>query len=195
MIERGVHPDVRLVRRAPERRQISLRPPANPGPQRDYADNVLFIQSDAQLRPVMGRAKAYVIVNAEELAEDAGNRLLKTLEEPPPFVVFLLDRRRARRRAADDCVALCRRSGCAQRRGPSWPRRWSSGGTEPSAAEQLAALAGGRQGWALSAARDDEMFEQQQTYARQLVDAVGGSRLDRLVRARSPCRALVRPSR
>src|SRR3954447_21771955 len=39
MIDRGVHPDVRLVRRAPERRQISLRPPANPGPQRDYADN------------------------------------------------------------------------------------------------------------------------------------------------------------
>ena len=49
-----------------------------------------FIQSDAQLRPVMGRYKVYVILYAEELAEDAGNRLLKTIEEPPPFVMFLL---------------------------------------------------------------------------------------------------------
>jgi DNA polymerase-3 subunit delta' len=90
LIQRGVHPDVRLIRRAPERRTILLRPPDPPLPQREYMDNVSFIQSDAQLRPVMGRSKVYTIVNAEELAEDAGNRLLKTIEEPPPFVVFLL---------------------------------------------------------------------------------------------------------
>src|SRR3981081_3191995 len=90
LIQRMVHPDVRLVRRAPERRLISLKPSAAAGPQRDYADNVQFIQSDAQLKPIMGRTKVYVIVNAEELAEDAGNRLLKTLEEPAPSVVFLL---------------------------------------------------------------------------------------------------------
>ena len=76
------------------------------GAQREYADNVQFIQADAQLRPVMGRAKVYVIVNAEELAEDAGNRLLKTLEEPPPFVVFSADRGRTRRGLSDDRVAL-----------------------------------------------------------------------------------------
>jgi DNA polymerase-3 subunit delta' len=58
-------------------------------------------------------------------------------------------------------------------------------GTDAERAEQLAALAGGRQGWAVSAARDVGLFEQQQTYARQLVEAVGGSRLERLVRARA----------
>jgi len=36
----------------------------------------------------------------------------------------------------------------------------------------------------VSAARDSGLFEQQQTYARLLVEALGGSRLDRLVRAR-----------
>jgi DNA polymerase-3 subunit delta' len=46
-------------------------------------------------------------------------------------------------------------------------------------------LSGGRQGWAVAAAQDAGLFEQQQTYARQLVDAVGGSRLDRLLRARA----------
>ena len=91
MIQRGVHPDVRVVRRAPERRMISMRPPASAsGPAREYSDNVYFIQGDAQLRPVMGRRKVYIILYAEELAEDAGDRLLKTIEEPPPFVLFLL---------------------------------------------------------------------------------------------------------
>src|SRR6202022_3287010 len=52
-------------------------------------------------------------------------------------------------------------------------------------AEQLAALAGGRQGWAVSAARDSGLFEQQQTYAHQLVEVVSGSRIERLLRARA----------
>jgi DNA polymerase-3 subunit delta' len=184
LIERNVHPDVRVVRRAPERRLISLRPSATSGPQRDYADNVAFIQSDAQLRPVMGRAKVYIIVNAEELAEDAGNRLLKTLEEPAPFVVFLLTA--VERGGVLPTIA----SRCQEIRLRPAPRAELAEalvalGTEPERAQQLAALAGGRQGWAVSAARDAVLFEQQQTYARQLVEALGGSRLDRLVRARA----------
>src|SRR4029079_6776527 len=78
MIERNVHPDVRVVRRSPDRRTISMRAPSPSGPQRDYTDNVEFIQADAQLRPVMGRKKVYLIVSAEELAQEAADRLLKT---------------------------------------------------------------------------------------------------------------------
>ncbi len=184
LIDRNVHPDVRLVRRAPERRQISLRPPANPGPQREYSDNVHFIQADAQLRPVMGRTKVYVIVNAEELAEDAGNRLLKTLEEPPSFVVFLLTA--VERGGVLPTIA----SRCQEIRLRPSPRAELANaliesGTPTDRAQQLAALAGGRQGWALAAARDTGLFDEQQTYAQQLVEAVSGSRLDRLLRART----------
>jgi DNA polymerase-3 subunit delta' len=184
LIQRSVHPDVRVVKRSPERRLISLRPAANPSPQRDFTDNVGFIQSDAQLRPVMGRSKVYVIVNAEELAEDAGNRLLKTLEEPPPFVVFLLTA--VERGAVLPTIA----SRCQELRLRPAPRAelaeaLVTSGTEPERAHQLAALAGGRQGWALAAASDTALFEQQQTYVQQLVDAVGGSRLERLLRARA----------
>jgi len=184
LIQRMVHPDVRLVRRAPERRLISLKPSAVAGPQRDYADNVQFIQSDAQLKPIMGRTKVYVIVNAEELAEDAGNRLLKTLEEPAPSVVFLLTA--VERGGVLPTIA----SRCQEIRLRPSPRAELAEaligmGTDAERAEQLAALAGGRQGWAVSAARDAGLFEQQQTYARQLVEAVGGSRLERLVRARA----------
>jgi DNA polymerase-3 subunit delta' len=184
LIQRSVHPDVRVVRRAPERRMISLRPPAAGGPAREYADNVFFIQSDAQLRPVMGRAKVYIIVNAEELAEDAADRLLKTIEEPPPFVVFLLtaiERGAVLPTIASRCQEIrLRPAGRAE-----LAAALVASGTPPDRAEQLAALAGGRQGWAVSAARDSALFEQQQTYARQLVDALGGSRLERLLLARS----------
>jgi DNA polymerase III subunit delta' len=183
LIQRNAHPDVRIVRRAPERRLISLKPPSGSTPQRDYTDNVSFIQSDAQLRPVMGRSKVYVIVNAEELAEDAGNRLLKTIEEPPPFVVFLLtaiERGGVLPTIASRCQEI--RLHPAQR--AELAEALVSSGIEPERAQQLAALAGGRQGWAVAAARDSGLFEQQQTYGRQLVEALSGSRLDRLVRAR-----------
>jgi len=184
LIQRMVHPDVRLIRRAPEKRTILLRPPSPSLPQRDYSDNVEFIQSDAQLKPVMGRSKVYVIVNAEELAEDAGNRLLKTLEEPPQSVVFLLtaiERGAVLPTIASRCQEIRLRPASRAELADALVDM----GTEADRARQLAALAGGRPGWAVSAARDAGLFEQQQTYARQLVEAVAGSRLDRLLRARA----------
>ena len=186
MIERGVHPDVRVVRRDPDRPRgkISLRPQATPGQAREFSDNVYFIQSDAQLKPVMGRWKVYLILYAEELAEEAGNRLLKTLEEPPPFVVFLLTA--IERGAVLPTIA----SRCQEIRLRPAPRAelaeaLVASGTEPQRAQQLAALAGGRQGWAVRAASDRSLFEQQQTYVEQLVEALRGSRIDRLLRARA----------
>jgi DNA polymerase-3 subunit delta' len=152
LIERNVHPDVRIVRRAPERRAIHMRPPNPPGPQRDFADNVEFIQSDAQLRPVLGRKKVYIILNAEELAQDAADRLLKTLEEPPPFVVFLLTA--VERGAVFPTIA----SRCQELRLRPLPR-----------AEQV---------------RDPDVAARELAYAQQLVAALGGSRLDRLLVAR-----------
>jgi DNA polymerase-3 subunit delta' len=186
MIQRGVHPDVRTVRRNPDRPRgmISLRPQAASGPPRGFEDNVYFIQSDAPLRPVMGRSKVYLIVYAEELAEEAGNRLLKTLEEPPPFVVFLLTA--IERGAVLPTIA----SRCQEIRLRPAPRSQLAQalvaeGTEAERALELAALAGGRQGWAISAAQNPELFERQETYANQLLDALRGSRIDRLLRARA----------
>ncbi|MCA1645237.1 MAG: DNA polymerase III subunit delta', partial [Chloroflexi bacterium] len=142
LIERMVHPDVRLVRRAPERRLISLKPAAGAGSPRDFSDNVQFIQADAQLKPVMGRSKVYVIVNAEELAEDAGNRLLKTLEEPPASVVFLLtaiERGAVLPTIASRCHEIRLRPAARAELAAALVGM----GTAPERAAQLAALAGG----------------------------------------------------
>lgn len=163
---------------------ISLRVPAVPGPQRDFTDNVEFIQSDAPLRPIMGRTKVYLIVYAEELAEDAGNRLLKTIEEPPPFVIFLLTAIE-RGGVLPTIASRCQEIRLRPARRAQLAEALVTAGTEPERAAQLAALAGGRQGWAVSAAADQALFEQQQTYVRQLVEVLGGTRLDRLLRARA----------
>ncbi len=184
MIERGVHPDVRGVRRAPERRAILMRAPSPAGPQREYADNVEFIQSDAQLRPVMGRRKVYIILNAEELAQDAADRLLKTIEEPPRFVVFLLTA--VERGAVLPTIASrCQEIRLRPAGRPELVQALVERGLEHARAAQLAALAGGRQGLALTAAQDDKALEREQTYIRQLLNAVSGSRLERLLIARA----------
>jgi DNA polymerase-3 subunit delta' len=184
LLQRNVHPDLRVVRRAPERTRLWLNPADPPLPQRDYTDYVKFIQADAQLKPAMGRTKIYLIIHAEDLSDDAGARLLKTIEEPPAHVLFLLTA--IERGAVMPTVA----SRCQEiRLHPATRAELSEAlialGTEPARASQLAALAGGRQGWALEAARDNALYEQQQAYAQQLVGVVAGSRLDRLLRARA----------
>ena len=181
LIERNVHPDLRIVRRG-ERRAIMLHA-APSGSPRDMVDYVDFIQSDAQLRPIMARKKVYLILNAEELDQVAADRLLKTLEEPPPFVLFLLtavDRSGLFPTVASRCQEI--------RLHPAERTELASALVERGAnlerATQLAALAGGRQGWALAALNDPRLFEQQQAYARQLVEVIGASRVERLATSR-----------
>jgi DNA polymerase-3 subunit delta' len=183
LIDRNIHPDVRVVRRAPERRTILMRAPSPAAPQREYADHVEFIQSDAQLRPVMGRKKVYVILNAEELAQDAADRLLKTLEEPPTFVVFLLTA--VERGAVLPTIASrCQEIRLRPAPRPELAEALVGMGAEPPRAAELAALAGGRQGWAVAAVRDPALVERRQAQARQLVDVLSASRLERLLVAR-----------
>jgi DNA polymerase III subunit delta' len=52
-----------------------------------------FLIERAGLRPNLGRAKVFVVREAERLNESSQNALLKTLEEPPPdtFIILLTD--------------------------------------------------------------------------------------------------------
>src|SRR6185503_15199401 len=135
------------------------------------------------LRPVMGRKKVYLIINAEELAQDAGDRLLKTLEEPPPFVVFLLT---AVERGAvfPTIVSRCQEIRLRPAPRPELADALVARGADAAHAATLAALSGGRQAWAVAALGDARLFEQQQAYVQELVDVLGASRIERLVSAR-----------
>ena len=73
----GVHPDVRIVEREPERRDIRI-------------EQARELCRWLSLRPLMAARKVAVIDGAEQLNEHGQNALLKTLEEPPGASVLIL---------------------------------------------------------------------------------------------------------
>jgi len=76
-IERGAHPDVRMVERAADRKDILI-------------EQIVEMQTDLALRPLEGRARVVIIDDAGEMNEFAQDALLKTLEEPPKHAVIML---------------------------------------------------------------------------------------------------------
>lgn len=76
-IESGTHPDLAVVTRQDDRRDISI-------------EQIRLMQNDLALRPLQGRRRVVIIDDAAELGEHAEVSLLRTLEEPPRHAVLLL---------------------------------------------------------------------------------------------------------
>ncbi|MET0422182.1 MAG: hypothetical protein ABW073_10800 [Acidimicrobiia bacterium] len=72
---RGVHPDV-----------IEIDPAAN----QIRVDDAQHILDEAYRSPIEGERKVILVFEAERLNEQAGNKLLKTLEEPPNSAMIVL---------------------------------------------------------------------------------------------------------
>ncbi|MDR2945376.1 MAG: DNA polymerase III subunit gamma/tau, partial [Candidatus Adiutrix sp.] len=70
-IAKDVHPDLRTLAPTGRSRQIKM-------------EDVQTLRADMAFRPYEGRVKVFVIREADRLGNEAGNALLKTLEEPPP---------------------------------------------------------------------------------------------------------------
>ena len=73
----GTHPDVHVVRREEERRDIRT-------------EQAREVTRWLGLRPLMASRKVAIVEEAERLNEHGQNALLKTLEEPPGAAVLLL---------------------------------------------------------------------------------------------------------
>lgn len=78
-------------------RKMTADPPAHPDlivvtPDGRFikTDQMRELQGEMYARPTEGRARIAIIDGAERLNAEAGNRVLKLLEEPPPYAVFLL---------------------------------------------------------------------------------------------------------
>jgi len=76
-IEHGTHPDVRLVERAADKKDIAI-------------EQIREMQTDLALRPLEGRTRVVIVDDAAELNPYAQDALLKTLEEPPRHALLLL---------------------------------------------------------------------------------------------------------
>lgn len=80
LIERGNHPDVRVLRPGGGERKTVIA-------IKDLREQFVY---DVQLKPVLGRYKVYLLDHAERTQHDAIHTILKTLEEPPPYVVTII---------------------------------------------------------------------------------------------------------
>lgn len=170
-IERGVHPDVQTFSLE---RQAALAE-GNSGKNTSLTiESVRELTAMSGLRPMEGRWRVVIVEDAETLQETAQEALLKTLEEPPGFMVLTL--------LTDDAETLLPtvRSRCELidvRHVSTTTIIQSLLDTEVSrdVAEDVAALAAGRIGWAHRATKDPELAKQR----REVLDrALGWTQAD-----------------
>jgi DNA polymerase III subunit delta' len=151
-IARGVFPDVdwySLARQAAEpeqqgrvNKELSI-------------DTIRRLQGSLGLRPYEGRWRVAVVEDADSLSLPAANALLKTLEEPPAYAIILL--------LAADPGSLPSTIASRTQIVPLRPLARAEvesalrvRGVPDEAATLLAALSGGRLGWALDTAAHPE---------------------------------------
>lgn len=165
-IQRWAHPDVLTLGRAREGKD--LRREAGEDEVREEGERgraivmneVIEMQRLVSLAPVEGTHKVVVVDGPERMTRSAANALLKTLEEPPTNVVmFLL--------ASDETELLATVVSRCQR---ITMRRCSRAETlllldrEPDLTgerrDEILALADGRPGWAVDAAREGKLVEE-----------------------------------
>ena len=128
------------------------------------------MQHSASLPPFEGRCKVFILDGAELLSIGAANRLLKTLEEPTGKVLFILLTVNDQLLPAT-VVSRCQRVelaplGTAEVE-TALTNRW---GVESEKAKLLSRLSNGCLGWAVSAARDEQLLQQRVEVLDRLLD-------------------------
>jgi len=170
MIEMGHHPDVRLLTPETTGGKTVIPIDAIRTKAGENATHPLPLREDAQLKPMEGRMKVYILdpANRPGLQEDAGNALLLTLEEPPPHVVIILISSRPSA-MLPTLVSRCQ------------PVRFhlapyaavvqtleEIGGLSPEQTAALAGMADGRIGWARAMACSPQLLTARQTLLSEL---------------------------
>lgn len=123
-------------------------------------DDIRELQHSANLPPYEGKYKVFVIEDAQYLSTEAGNSLLKVLEEPPPQVVWLLLATQGQR-VLPTVASRCQRLELKPMAlGQIEEVLANSYEVEPSKARLLAHLCQGCLGWALSVLADENLFQQ-----------------------------------
>src|SRR6266542_857944 len=169
LVERDAHPDVRLIEALEGKRGIGI-------------EQIRQLEHQAALRPYESDRKALILTDADAMTDDAGNALLKTLEEPPQDTLLLLT-------AADTSQVLptiasrCQEVALRPVPGEEIENALHARGVELSRARLLARLAGGRPGWAIAAAESPELLEAREKHLSLLERLLGRPTADRLAGA------------
>ncbi|MBV8087185.1 MAG: DNA polymerase III subunit, partial [Chloroflexi bacterium] len=147
--------------------------------ERGIVDQIRGIQYASGLRPFEARWKVYVLLNAQDLTLAAQNALLKTLEEPAPTVCIILAAATPQA-LLPTVVSRCQQ---LQLRPPSSEAIALAleelTELAPAEAQNLAALAAGRIGWAIQAAEDPTLLLARQQALDQLRRILAAGTADR----------------
>ncbi len=170
MIELGNHPDVRLFTPETTGGKTVIPIDAIRAKSGEGVTHPLPLREDAQLKPMEGRYKVYILdpANRPGLQEDAGNALLLTLEEPPPHVVIILI---SSRPSAMLPTLVSRCQPVRFHLAPYdavWQTLQENGGLSPEQSAALAGMADGRIGWARAVAASPQVLESRQALFSEL---------------------------
>lgn len=165
-VQRRQHPDLHIVELEEGRKSIRM-------------EQIAALQGAVALRPYQAARRVAVIRDAHFLQPEAGQRLLKTLEEPPPHNTLILTA------SATHLLPATLVSRCQVLRLSALPQSLIRAtlveqGVPEQDAAFLAAASLGRMGWAIKASRDPELREQEEAIVGALVETLRSDRAARV---------------
>jgi DNA polymerase III subunit delta' len=161
-VERGTHPDVRLVTRAADKKLIGI-------------EQIREMQADLALRPLEALWRVVIVDDAAEL-DQGQDALLKTLEEPPVHAVLILITTTP---AALHETILSRVQPLMLRLVPTSEIAAALASRGIRDGERFAAAASGRPGIALSLAGGDALRAERERIEAELYRLIGSGLTDR----------------
>ena len=164
-VSREQHPDFHLVALEEGRKTIRM-------------EQVAALQRAVALRPYQASQRVSLILDAHLLQPEAGQRLLKTLEEPPAHNTLILTA------MSTHLLPQTLLSRCQVWRLTGLPHRvvqtaLAERGVPAQEAAFLAAASLGRLGWAIEASEQPELREQEELMVAALVNALKADRAAR----------------
>ncbi len=180
LVARGGHPDVIGVAPVVSGKTIKT--------EKIVIDRIRELIKTLSLKPVEASRRIALVTNFETANEEAANAFLKTLEEPPGNAILILTTDQPEAllpTIISRCESIHLRPLPTAMIQSALIERWQVSGER---AELLAHLAGGRLGWAVSAANDGEVLEKREGRLNELRNLLSASRAARFAYAESLAR-------
>ncbi len=180
-IAHGTHPDIVEVNLESQARAISESGKGKAVPAKELKiDIIREMQQNVGLSPHSGRWKVYIIGDADRMNEEASNALLKPLEEPPGHSILILlasDEGSVLPTISSRCMQVplrgLSRSLLASRLVEDW-------GVDSEQAVTLAALSGGRLGYAVGLHSERDAFAKRRGHLEEMALLSGAPIVDRI---------------
>ena len=177
------HPDVELV--APG----GL---CDESDHKDHADSrdlricqIRRLERVLSLAPYGGGHRVAIIDAADSLHAESANAFLKTLEEPPEGTVIILLVEREER-LPETVMSRCQRISFRRLPIETVVQTLLTRGADEKTARAIAAIAGGRVGWALRALADPAILEERSSTLDEAVRIAHAGRVERFAWAKVP---------